>query len=635
MSRCVRLATILWLAVFVLAKPVGAAGSSAVDTSGDTTEAGRDVIKVGVHQQGQQIVLEVETRAPSDFAQLLVFFDTDRQADTGYQSGAVPGQGFDVLLSGGRMHRFGGQSQAAWAWEGVEDAKVTIDGARYRAEFGGGILATTEARVVVMMMSADWQTPVDIAPDTGALDLQIDTTKTAKPDKPPAMAAARANRHLLPRERFSQAESFYCYYGSGQVAALSHYDIVVAHSPQMQPADIAALRELGVVVVGYLSVGEDGKLRKANRTGPGGYASWYFDEDQDDQPDQNGIWKSYYANANDPAWRADRLTEALRLTGEEGYDGLFLDTIDTASAFPQTEPGMAKLIEELRAALPKAPIVLNQGFPLLPRLAPLADGLMIESFTATYDFQTRTYVLHSPSSLDWTKGVAERIIKPVLDKHPLKVLVLDYALPGDGDRIQMAADRATTFGYLFAAGPITLDAVYNTGIHGKPDAKWLARQATPDALKYTLDSPANGFPASTTLLPSGCYAGYSVKPLVDGIRDRDQLYWADAAWASAEDGQDAWLEVRFPAPLASGTLRIHWAVDNGRLHASRRYRVEVRRNEHWETIDQAEGNTQAVADHPLPAKPFDALRIIQPPGGGGESRPDLMWVAQVERLSSR
>ena len=398
----------------------------------------------------------------------------------------------------------------------------------------------------------------------------------------------------------------------------------------MRREDIAALKKLGVVVVGYLTVGEDDELRQADGSGPGGFASWYLDENHDGQPDQNGIWKSYYANANDPAWRADRVREARRLVGEDGYDGIFLDTLDTATAFPATAPGMVQLIEGLRAALPEAPIVLNQGFPMLERLAPSADGLMIESFTATYDFQTRSYVLHTPSSLDWTRGVAERI-RPLVERHHLKVLVLDYALPADRERIQLAADRAATFGYLFAAAPITLDAVYDMNIRGRPDPKWLAKQATPDTLRYTLPAPANGFPAATVLVPSGCYGGYRVAPLVDGIRERDKLYWADAGWASAEDGDEAWLELRFPEPLSAGTLRLQWAVDNGRLHASRQYRVEVRRGSDWEVVDRVENNTQAVTEHALPATPFEALRICQPPHGGSERRPDLMWLAQVER----
>ena len=605
---------------------------AAREDEGDAADASRDLIEFSCAQEDDRIVVRARTRAPSDFGQLLVFFETDRNAHTGYQSSAVIDAGFDRLLNGGRIHEFGGDQQNVWAWSGLDDAEVKVNGDRYEASFDAGLLGAKHAQVVAMMMSADWQTVVDLAPDDGEVELSIDVSKVKPRQPPPQVAAPRHNRDLPARERFAQAESFYCYYGSGKVAELSHYDIVIAHAPQMAASDIAELKRLGVVVIGYITVGEDDKLRTANGNGPGGYASWYLDEDGDSQPDQNGIWKSYYVNAGDPAWQADRIAEARRLQSEYGYDGIFLDTIDTASAFPQTKQGMVELIKALRAALPDAPIVLNQGFPLFAELAPMADGLMIESFTATYDFRTRQYVMHTPSSLDWTRGVAERVIGPVIKEHPLKVLVLDYAQPNDLESIQVAADRATTFGYLFAAAPIHLDAVYDTGIHGKRDPRWLEPQATPEALKYTLTQPANGFPAQTVLKPSGCYGGYKVAPLVDGVHDRESLYWADAAWASAEDGRDAWIELSFPQPIASGALRLQWAVDNGRLHASQNFRVEVRRGDKWTVVDQVAGNTKGITEHKLPDAPFDAVRVLQPAGGGSPQRPDLMWLAQVERL---
>ncbi len=608
------------------------ASGKSMEKAGDATDATRDITSVRTKQKGGDVVIEVENVSSWDFAQLLVFFDADGKRETGFHSSYVSDSGFDYLLNGGRVHRFAGKDPASWSWEPVCDARVTVTGKKFTAVFDGSAIATDKADVVAMSMSADWQTAVDVAPDDGVIELTLDKSKLAPPKKAPVMAKARKNRNLPPRKRFEQAKSFYCYYGGGQVPALSHYDIMIGHSPQLAPADIAKLKDLGVVVVGYITVGEDENLRKANGKGPGGYASWYFDEDSDGEPDQNGIWKSYYANANDPAWREDRVEEAGRLLREEGYDGIFLDTLDTASAYPASRPGMIKLVKELREALPDAPIVLNQGFHMLKELAPLADGMMIESFTATYDFRNKKYVMHTPSSLDWTKGVAEKVISPAIKGRPFQVLVLDYALPGDTENIQVAADRAVTFGYLFAAGPITLDAVYDTGITGKYDAKWFEKQATPESMKYVLDRAANGFPKGTVLVPSGCYSGYKVAPLVDGVKGRESLYWADAAWASAEDGEDAWLKIQLPEPQKSRELEITWNTDNGRLHASQDFKVEVLRGGKWDLVERVSGNDKQVTRHSLPNKPIEAIRILQPAGGGSRQRPALMWIAQVRML---
>lgn len=613
--------------------PADAAERSTVDDPpGDTPDATRDIVRAAVRQAGKTVEFAVRTRAAGAFDQLLVFVDTDSKASTGYQSVHAEGCGFDFLLSGGQLHKFAGATQSAWSWSAVGDADVASEGSKWRARFDAGLLESRHARVVPMMMSADWQSLVDRAPDVGTMRLTLSGPLESKPQVQAQMAEPRANCYKPPRERFAAAESFYCFYGSNHAAELSHYDIVVAHSPQMAKEDIAALKKLGVVVVGYITLGEDDELRKGNGEGPDGYASWYFDQDGDGAPDKNKIWESYFVNANDPLWRADRIAEARRLVNDEGYDGIFLDTVGVAAElYPESKPGMIRLINELRAALPAAPIVQNQGFPLLADLADVVDGLMIESFTATYDFAKREYHLHAPSTLDWTRGIAESTIRPEVERTGLRVLVLDYAKMQDRESIQVAADRAATFGYLFAAAPIYLDAIYPP-VEGKPDQKWLRRQATPETMKHVLKEAANGFPAGTVLLPSSCFGGYRVAPVVDGIADRSGLYWSEAAWASAEDGEPAWLEVRFPAPHSGGAVRIHWCVDNGRLHASREYQVEVRRGAEWQVVDRVRDNTRAVTEHELPRRAFDAVRLWQPANGGSVPRPGLCWVEQIELL---
>src|SRR5262245_6613349 len=82
-------------------------------------------------------------------------------------------------------------------------------------------------------------------------------------------SAPRANQNDLPRQRFASATSFCTYYGSGKFAELSRFDIVICHTPQMKSPDVRQLAKCGVVPIGYLSVGEDPKLRGGNGLGPG------------------------------------------------------------------------------------------------------------------------------------------------------------------------------------------------------------------------------------------------------------------------------------------------------------------------------------------------------------------------------
>ena len=389
------------------------------------------------------------------------------------------------------------------------------------------------------------------------------------------------------------------------------------------------LNAIGVVTIGYISVGEDDQLRVGDATGPAGKASWYFDRDNDQQPDQNGIWKSWFANANDPQWRADRIAEAKKLVSDYGFNGIFLDTIDTAQLYPESQPGMTRLIKELRDAMPDGVIVLNQGFSVLPAIAPSADGLMLESFTATYDFDSKTYTMNLPQALDYHRKRVDSLITPIRAKHPMQMLVLDYAGKDDTANMKIAADRAATFGFLFSASPINLDDVYANVPTGVADAKWLEPQCSPDAIAFTLPAGANGFPKGTRLRPSGCFAGYTTAPLVDGVMDRTKLSWAKAAWASDEGDDDAWLEIVLPAPRKGGNLHLYFHDESG---PSRSYEIDVKYagDDTWSTVKAMAENTDRNVLHPMPTtRDYTAIRVLQHAGGGSVGRPNLLWLAQV------
>ncbi len=599
------------------------------DPRGDAADASRDIVAVTTAQADGNLTVTVKTAKTGDFATFLLFFDTDANAQTGFQPPADPKYGFEMMVTGEQLMKFSGEARGAWAWTPVGAAKRTGNDDTLTITIEAAALNTKSADISVWAMSGDWMTLIDRAPDDAPLRVPINPV-AARPAKPATpMAAPKPNRHLSARERVKNATSYYCYYGSGKVEELSHYDVAILHTPQMKSEDVKRLGELGVVTVGYISVGESEPPQplKGNGAGPGGFASWYFDKDNDGQPDMNPIWKSYYTNANDAGWRADRVAEARRLVEQYGFDGIFLDTIDTAMANPETAPGMVALVQEFRAALPDAPIVLNQGFPLLPKLAPIADALMLESFTATYDFASNSYMMNYPQSIDHHLMRTQKEILPVLADHPLKVFVLDYAPESETERIQEAANRAATFGFLFAAAPISLDSVYENNVVGKPDPKWLNKLTTPELLSYKLPEAANGFAAGTQIVPSSAFAGYTVEPIVDGIANRSDLHWSKAAWASAEDGEDAWLEFRLPEARSGGTLVVDWEPS----HTSKAFVVQVKESLEgtWREVKQIVSNTSASVAIPLPAEPYRAIRLIQKPGEGSVNRPDLMWVAQV------
>jgi hypothetical protein len=445
---------------------------------------------------------------------------------------------------------------------------------------------------------------------------------------PAPAAEPRPSRVLPARQRVRDAKRYYCYYGAGRVEELARYDVVILHAPAATPETVRALKDRGVVTIGYITCGEDLTVRIGDGTGPGGKASWYFDKDKDGQPDTHPIWKSIFTNAGDRNWRDDRVAEAKRLVNEVGFDGIFLDTVDDVSIYPETFEGMARMIEEFRRALPDAPIVMNQSWELMVKVAPVIDGVMLEGFSTSYDFASKTHRRNPPSWDDAGLARVKKYVEPTRKAHPFQVFVLDYVDPQQVEFAQQAADRAATFGFLHCLAPMALDAVYHINVTGRSDPKWLQRQTTPESMSVTLDKARNGFDAGTQVLPSSCFSGYTVGPIVDGIAERAKLDWSQAAWASAEDGESPWLEVRLPAAKRGGALRIEWEPS----HASRDFAVQTKVSDssEWRDAVRVTDNRDAVVSVTLPTEPYRFIRIQQDANGGGGDRPGLMWVQQIK-----
>ena len=353
-----------------------------------------------------ELLIDVTTGDILQLDTALVFFDTDQNLETGYRPAGREEAGAEMMISGDGLYEFAGSERNVWTWQRVGDVDMQRDGSRQRIHVPADRLNADRLRVGVWLMSPDWMEPVDILPPEGWFDIEIGLAAADSAivsSTTAGLTSLRPNRHLPARERAKQATSFYCYYGPNRVHELSRHDLVILESKQQKAEDIETLKSLGVVTVAYMSVGEDESLRRGNGAGPGGYAGWYFDRNEDGEPDQNGIWKSFFVDARDSAWRQDRLDEARRILEHEGYDGIFLDTIDTHLRYPESRQGMVELIKMLRQRFPDNVILLNQGYTLFGELAPIADGLVMEDFSLGYDFAGKQYVKHGPVELDFSR----------------------------------------------------------------------------------------------------------------------------------------------------------------------------------------------------------------------------------------
>jgi hypothetical protein len=270
--------------------------------------------------------------------------------------------------------------------------------------------------------------------------------------------------------------SFSAYYGKIEAdtpRSLADFDLLIVHPGRhmqnLDPDKVALLKAIGKpkTVVGYISIGEDDvspggpPLLEQDHSGPSfvgkdlrqalasnDYPAYFMDQrrvlldadgflsrgpngksleekGQDGHPDENGVWGSYYARADDPVWRARvfaRLEELDRL----GLDGFFLDTVDTAS--PWGDYGW------IRARYPGKRIVANRGLFYLggsDRYARAIDAVLFESLLTHYQEETASAEV-SPWAR-WHVQALENDVIPTQKRTGLTLLVLDYLAPDHPD----------------------------------------------------------------------------------------------------------------------------------------------------------------------------------------------------------
>jgi hypothetical protein len=589
---------------------------------------GQSLLSASAQSTPENLVVTFTTEdAPTVWTH--VYLSTDASEQTGHRhwSDAEGRQGIDFLVEGETLYVWAGQDdQRGWHWKKVPAGAVPriVDGNQVRMEIPWSALEVAPGTKVGLFLATatpDFAETLDIFPREGGL-LEVEAPQPRKALAPPAPDA---------RPRFKKIGSYACYYGKGQVEALAQRDAAIIETKSHTPESVAAIRRNGTLAIGYISAGEDDKLRKGDGRGPGGFDSAYYDRNGDNKPDRNEIWSSYFTNAASEAWISHFLGQAKRMREEYGVDGFFLDTVETFTLYTENRKPMVDLIKRLRVEHPDAVIVLNRGWDLLADLGDTVDGLMYESFTLSYDFGTKSYVRMRPSALDEGREIYERFLRPAQEAHGLVVLALDYAAGPEEPGIQDSVDRAVSFNMIPEISNIYLDQIYPHKFQGRKSEAWLKKFLTPESMSFIADKPSNGFPQGTKVIPSSLYPDYEVAPVLDGRADKASLGWRNRAWASTERPDPHWLEFALPQPQPVSSVRVVWATDNGEAFPSKRFAVQVQdaKKESWETVYQTDSNLSKDTVASFSPREVKKIRVWQEPEGGSSARPNLMWVEQV------
>ncbi|SHO56908.1 endo alpha-1,4 polygalactosaminidase [Vibrio quintilis] len=199
------------------------------------------------------------------------------------------------------------------------------------------------------------------------------------------------------------------YYNSHlPLAEMSLYSRVVVQPDQVNKDARNWLHQRKIKLYAYLSVGE------SRQTGHQGLMT-------------NTHWNSQVMDLTSASWQSAVLEQAKQLKAQ-GYDGLFLDTLDSYQMLKPQQQGpqrraLVALIKQL-SALFSHQLILNRGFDLLPQLQGQAKFLVAEGLYTHYRPKHDTYSVTKESDQQWLINQLQQA-----QKLGFQVQVIDYAKP--------------------------------------------------------------------------------------------------------------------------------------------------------------------------------------------------------------
>lgn len=257
------------------------------------------------------------------------------------------------------------------------------------------------------------------------------------------------------RRHKKDIRTWLCYYGNTLgPEAYTQFDLVVLDGRYHPP--LAHGISGRPVLLGYVSIGEveeEGHL-------------WPYVKQEKFLVKKNEFWNSWVVDVRHPSWQ--RLLEEFIIPSiiDQGFDGLFLDTIDSSlgllhgeegSAFEGTGESIQRFVENTRIAYPGKYIAVNRGLPLIPRFARHIDSVVVENLYSLYAGPEKGYVKVGP----YAQGLMIEQIKEAVKSNPdLLFLTLDYADPAQRDLVRQAITFSRKGGFVPYVSTHKLDTIF-------------------------------------------------------------------------------------------------------------------------------------------------------------------------------
>ncbi len=166
---------------------------------------------------------------------------------------------------------------------------------------------------------------------------------------------------------------------------------------------------------------------------------------------ENTAWHSQIVNQAQDGWVEFVLTNLIDPLWKQGYRGFFLDTLDSYQLVQQDERfqqqqqnGLVAVIQAIKQRYPKAKLLCNRGFELLPHIYQDIFALAVESLFQGWNPSIQKFVPVAPQARDW---LLEQL-SSFREQYNLPIVVIDYLPPEKRKEARVVAQKIHELGFI-------------------------------------------------------------------------------------------------------------------------------------------------------------------------------------------
>lgn len=210
------------------------------------------------------------------------------------------------------------------------------------------------------------------------------------------------------------------YYGKApQTALLSRFDMAVIEPDNgFDPRSHAGKTRW----LAYVSVGEVMHSRPYFRDIP---KSWIVG--------RNREWQSEVIDSSAAGWSEFIVSRIIAPLWRAGYQGFFLDTLDSYQLVSRNDEdrqryqqGLVAIIQSIHRNYPQARLILNRGFELLPTVHEQVYAVAFESLFKGWSEAKQSYVDVPTEGREWLLAQVKMV-----KSYGVPVIAIDYCPPED------------------------------------------------------------------------------------------------------------------------------------------------------------------------------------------------------------